>query len=220
MLQYTRSGLDTTALDIKGSNLSIEENYNDDFLPVHQQILKRLCRKKDKGIILLHGRPGTGKTSYIRYLIGKLRKPVLFLPPNLAANITNPDLMSVLLENPDSVFVIEDAENLVMDRNQTGSSAVSDLLNIADGLLSDCLNIQILCSFNTDLSKVDKALMRKGRLIARYEFGTLCIEKAQALSDSLGNKTLIRHPMTLAELYYQDSLEFDQPQKTRIGFYG
>jgi len=220
VLQNTSRGLDTAPLDIKGAKLSIEENYNDDFQVVNQEILKRLSHKKDKGIVLLHGRPGTGKTSYLRYLIGKVRKKILFLPPNLAANITNPDLMNILLDNPDSIFVIEDAENLVMDRNQTGSSAVSALLNIADGLLSDCLNIQILCSFNTDLSKVDKALMRKGRLIARYEFGALSADKAQALSDKLGNDTVITRPMTLADIYNQDNLTFEQPERVRIGFYG
>jgi len=218
VLQYSRSGLDTTAMAIKCPKLEIELNYNNDFLPINREILKRLNTKNDKGIVLLHGRPGTGKTSYIRYIVGKVRKNVLFLPPNLAANITNPDLMNVLLENPNSIFVIEDAENLVMDRDQNGSSAVSALLNIADGLLSDCLNIQIICSFNTDLSKVDKALMRKGRLIARYEFEALQIKKAQVLSDKLGNTTIINRPMTLAEIYNQDNLVFDQPERARIGF--
>lgn len=71
-----------------------------------------------------------------------------------------------------------------MDENSNNSySPVSTLLNLADGLLSDCLNIQIVCSFNTDLSMVDKALMRKGRLIAKYEFKELEVEKAQNLSN-------------------------------------
>ena len=107
----------------------------------------------------------------------------------MANALTNPDLLSILIDNPNSIFVIEDAENIVIDREQNGSSPVSALLNISDGLLSDCLNIQIICSFNTDLSKVDSALMRKGRLIAKYEFKTLEVTKAQQLSDKLGFKT-------------------------------
>ena len=59
---------------------------------------------------------------------------------------------------------------------------VSALLNITDGLLSDWLNIQLICSFNSDISKIDSALMRKGRLIAKYEFKELEVEKANALS--------------------------------------
>lgn len=220
VLKHEQYGLSMTEMPVKCSKLSIEDNYNDDFQAVNAEILKRLSAKNDKGIVLLHGSPGTGKTSYIRFIIGKVRKPVLFLPPNLAANITNPDLMNVLLDNPNSIFVIEDAENLVIDRNRDGNSAVSALLNIADGLLSDCLNIQIICSFNTDLAKVDNALMRKGRLIARYEFKALEIVKAQMLSDRLGNKTKIIRPMTLAEIYNQEKPEFNQVDRIKIGFKG
>jgi tRNA A37 threonylcarbamoyladenosine biosynthesis protein TsaE len=67
-------------LDITKPKLDIEDNYNDDFKETHQTILKRLSKKNDKGLVLLHGKPGTGKTSYIRYLIANLNKDVIFLP--------------------------------------------------------------------------------------------------------------------------------------------
>jgi hypothetical protein len=212
-------GLDTTELEISRPKFSIEDNYNDDFLPVHQTILKRLSKKNDKGIVLLHGKPGTGKTSYIRYLITKVKKDVIFLPPNIAVSITDPGLMDILISNSNSILVIEDAENIIIDRNRSGSSSVSALLNLADGLLSDCLNIQIICSFNTDLSKVDSALMRKGRLIAKYEFGELEVQKAQALSNKLNFKSVITSPMTLTAVYNQDECDFSAiTSKRTVGF--
>jgi len=160
--------------------------------------------------VLLHGKPGTGKTSYIRYLVTKLKKQLIFLPPNIASIITDPSLISSLINNRNSVLVIEDAENIIVSRDTHKGSPVSAILNITDGLLSDCLNIQIICSFNTDLSKIDNALMRKGRLIAKYEFKELEIEKAQRLSDKLGFKTEITEPMTLTEIYNQQDKEFNQ----------
>jgi len=208
LLINTPHGLDTRSMEISKPKFVIEDNYNDDFVPVHQTILNRLQKEKDKGLVLLHGKPGGGKTTYIRYLITSIKKTVIFLPPNVAACVTDPGLMNVLIEYPNSVLVIEDAENIVIDRNQSGSSSVSALLNLADGLLSDCLNIQIICSFNTDLSHVDSALTRKGRLIAKYEFGELCPEKAQALSNKLGFTSIIDTPMTLAAIYNQDETEF------------
>jgi ATP-dependent 26S proteasome regulatory subunit len=93
------------------------------------------------------------------------------------------------------------------------------LLNISDGLLADSLNVQIICSFNTDISKIDGALMRKGRLIAKYEFKELEIEKAQKLSNKLGFKTQLTEPMSLTAIYNQEDKDFQEAQKGRpIGF--
>src|SRR5690606_36422641 len=136
-----------------------------------------------------------------------------------ASNITSPALLSVLIDNPNSIFVIEDAENIISSREQNVNSPVSALLNLSDGLLSDCLNIQIICSFNTDLSKIDSALLRKGRLIAQYEFKELETEKAQVLSDKLGFKTTIVKPMTLTDIYNQEEKSFEKNKnRIAIGF--
>jgi len=95
---------------------------------------------------------------------------------------------------------------------------VSALLNLSDGLLSDCLNIQIICSFNTDLSKVDTALLRKGRLIAKYEFKELETTKAQTLSNKLGYTTKIDTPMTLTDIYNQEEHNYQTERRKVIGF--
>lgn len=211
-------GLELTALEIKKTRLNIGLFYNDDFKAVDQLICKRLNAKNDKGIILLHGLPGTGKTTYIRHLVGRVKKKILFLPPGIASHITDPDFVNILVENPNSIVIIEDAEHVIQDRSYSGSSGVSNLLNISDGLLSDFLNVQLLCTFNTPISRIDSALLRKGRLIARYEFGKLSIEKAQTLGRYLGQSRTITQEMTLGEIYHPEKQPAVRDEVVSIGF--
>jgi ATP-dependent 26S proteasome regulatory subunit len=205
-------------MEIKKTRLNLDLYYEDDFMAIDKIIQGRLNQKKDKGIVLLHGLPGTGKTTYLRYLVGRLKKRVLFLSPGVAGNILNADFMELLIDNPDSILVIEDAENIIMDRRINQDSSVSNLLNISDGLMADFLNVQIICTFNHPLSMIDNALMRKGRLIAKYEFGKLNTLKARRLSDHLGFDTIISQPMTIAEIAHQGERQYQAPRTEVIGF--
>lgn len=207
-------------LEVKKPRLSIADNYNDDILPVHKVIVSRLRKKSDKGIVLLHGKPGTGKTSYLRYLITQVKKEVIFLPPDMAPVLNGPDFIGLLMEHPDSILVIEDAENVIVDRERSSSSPVAALLNLSDGLLSDCLNIQIVCTFNTNVSRVDDALLRKGRLIAQYEFLPLQVAKANALAAKLNLQRTFTEETNLTEIYNADLPDANAkaPAKAKIGF--
>jgi ATP-dependent 26S proteasome regulatory subunit len=105
-----------------------------------------------------------------------------------------------------------------MDRRMNANAAVSNLLNISDGLLSDFLNVQLICTFNNSLTMVDSALMRKGRLIAKYEFGKLSVEKAKVLSKHFGHDRHIDEPMTVAEIRNQHEPEATPQVASVIGF--
>jgi hypothetical protein len=218
IISLSGGSLDLKILAIKPTKLDINLYYNDDFLAVHNTINERLSKENDKGIVLLHGLPGTGKTTYLRYLIGNLKKKVMFVSPSVAGNLMNPEFMDLLLDNPNSILVIEDAENIIMDRRYSSQSSVSNLLNISDGLLSDCLNVQIICTFNSELHLVDNALLRKGRLIARYEFGKLETVKAQALAKHLQKPIQVNKPMTLAEITNPEETHHETKQVNVIGF--
>jgi hypothetical protein len=78
-------------------------------------------------------------------------------------------------------------------------------------LLGDAMHQQIIATFNCDLSSIDPALLRKGRLIANHEFNKLDVETSKNLSEKLGfGRDAIKGPMTLAEIYNQgDDQEVD-----------
>jgi hypothetical protein len=217
IISFDGRNLDLKPLPIKPTKLDIGLYYNDDFKEIDELIKTKLSQQDDKGIVLLHGVPGTGKTTYMRHLIGELNKKILFVSPAVAGQLMNPEFIDLLIDNPNSVLIIEDAENIIMDRKRNSDSSVSNLLNLSDGLLSDCISVQIICTFNSSLSTIDTALMRKGRLIASYEFGKLAVDKAQRLSDHLGLDQLIVKPMTLAEITNPDAKDFET-KSNRIGF--
>ncbi len=213
-----KNALGLKKMEIKRTKLDIDLFYDESFRETDELIRNRLNKKNDKGIVLLHGLPGAGKTSYLRYLVGKIKKRVLFISPSVADNLMNPDFIELLASNPNTVLIIEDAENIIMDRKHSQGSSVSNLLNISDGLLADFLNVQLICTFNNSLALIDNALLRKGRLIAKYEFGRLNKAQSQRLSDHLGFNTTITRPMTVAEIANQHEKQFDAPEIRAIGF--
>ena len=217
----TNRGYDTTSFELPKQKLDIELGYGKSFKPIHEKIIHKLNEPKSKGLVLLHGTPGTGKTHYLKYLASKIKnKRVLFIPPFLADFITSPEMTPFLIQNAGSVLFIEDAEKVITDRNTGGGNGVSNILNITDGILSDILNIQIVATFNMDKKKIDEALLRKGRLIAEHKFDALPTEDSQALIDHLGFDYKTDKPMTLTEIYNLSEVEYKSEDKGRekIGF--
>jgi SpoVK/Ycf46/Vps4 family AAA+-type ATPase len=216
----TPRGYDTTSFELPDQKLDIELGYGKGFKPIHEKIINTLNQKNGKGLVLLHGTPGTGKTHYLKYIASKVRdKRVLFIPPYLADFITSPEMTPFLIQNSNSILFIEDAERVITDRNNGGANGVSNILNITDGILSDILKIQIVATFNMDKAKIDSALLRKGRLIAEHKFDALPIEDANNLIKHLGKNYVTTKPMTLTEIYNLEETEYKSEDKySPIGF--
>ena len=208
---------------IKPLALDLATMYNDDFLPVHQKIKESLS-DGNKGLVLLHGLAGSGKTNYIKWLTAQIpNKNFIFVPNNLIGALAEPQFMSMLIDNKNSVLVLEDCENYIAERVGGGntSDVVSTILNIADGILSDVLECQFICTFNADLMDIDHALLRHGRLIAEYQFGALTVDKANAYLASVGKDITVDQPMTLANVSNIDETEYkSSPAQKNFGFIG
>jgi len=221
IVTFNQGKMELQNIKCKVPGFKLNENYNDDLIKLDEQITTNLRSKDQGGLFLFHGLPGTGKTSYIKHLVKRLKKTIIFLPLQTAENIDSPSLVNLLLQNRNSVLVIEDAERLLASRDSGNNFGISTILNITDGLLSDGLGIKVICTFNTKLSNIDKALLRKGRLKSLYEFKPLEANKAKDLLVKLGVENVeIKEPMTLADIYNfnQDNNALKITSRNPIGF--
>jgi hypothetical protein len=199
-------------------SIEIADLYNDDFFEVDKAI-SEFMTKQESGIILLHGEPGTGKTTYIKHLICKFTdREFIFVQNDFVSDLLKPTFVAFLLQNKNAVLIIEDAEKVVVPRDHSSeASVVSTILQLTDGLFSDFLNIKIICTFNTDIERIDKALLRKGRMVAKYSFAALSAEKTTALAKKLGHEN-VEGSLTLADIFGYDKLEFKNTNQRKIGF--
>lgn len=217
---HAEFGIELRKFNIKKQEINLTDNYNDDFLEVDHTIRNFLGDNKQNGLVLLHGKYGTGKTSYIRNLMGTINKRFIFLPVNMMESISSPNFLPFISKYNNSILILEDCETIIKQR-ESGSSdnSLVNLLNLGDGLLSDALSIKLICTFNADLKHIDQAILRKGRLISRYEFKELSIEKTKILCKKIGSEKQINQPQTLAEIYNWDSKGTDNQQSgKKIGF--
>ena len=193
--------------------------YNEGFDEIHNSIVKSI--KEDKnGLYLLYGKPGTGKSTYIRHLIkecGTEKRRFVYVPSGLFEDFTNPTILPFLLRNKGCVFVIEDCESLVTVDGGGRSEGITDLLNMTDGLLADALNIKIICTFNTDYSKIDEALLRPGRCRCKYEFDLLEKDRANKVAERFGLEKVDKDT-SLAELFNPEIEFAESKKKKKLGF--
>lgn len=225
--------LDRNAFSIKipfkfEEKVSIEEDYNDDFSPINDTVKAWLDDNKKNGLIILNGEKGSGKSSYIKSLIkdyyGKM--DFVFVTSDGIDSLIRKGMTVLVEEFNGKVVILEDCENMLKSRDSTeyNNSIVPILLNLTDGILSNVCRCKFILTFNTKLTKVDSALLRKGRCYAQYEFGKLCHDKSVKLLNKLGykveDKDVDKNGMTLSDIFYYDGMDNSKANenKRKIGF--
>ena len=203
-LENARHGMDVTPNKIKKKVTDLGINYNDELLTKVPDIIADMNMEKP-GLYLFHGIPGTGKSSFINYLIHNVDKMFIFIPNYITQELDSPTFIKILQEHPNSILILEDAEKILSSRDKSGNPLISTLLNLSDGLLGDCLNLQFICTMNGKIADLDTAVLRKGRLLHSIEFKPLEIAKVITLCDSLGYKDYEVKEMTLADIYCLES---------------
>lgn len=214
---------------------NIEDNYSKEFNNFVPEKMDEFIKGDSGGIVIFRGEPGTGKSSYCKHLIMKYSNEADFLIVSQDTILSNPEgfrtflisggIDTVYSDKPKKqIFLIEDCEKLLVERDSiSGNSTsiiLSDILNYSDGIVGDLVQSKFIFTFNTNLSKVDKALLRKGRMKLNYEFKKLKGEDLDNLLNKLGktvSEDTKRSGMSLADIYNLEEESYIK-DKRRIGF--
>jgi len=213
--------LDLQRFDVKlpSEEIDLKLNYGEIAEFKFQKIIEQINNNKN-GLVLLSGDPGTGKSTFLKYLTTKTTRKVVYVSSTIVAQFSNPEFLSFILEHRNCILLLEDAEKVLRNREVEDNNYVSNILNISDGILGDCLNILIIATFNIGREDIDPALVRKGRLLIDHHFIALTVEQSNILLEKIGIDHKTDVPMTLAEIYNKEDNYYEkkQDEKIRVGF--
>jgi hypothetical protein len=201
------------SLRIDKMDIDIKATYNDEICDNIGNV-DNFIMHDESGIAMFYGEPGTGKSTFIKYIIQRYdTKNFILLNSDVLAYMTDSTFLGFLLANKNAIYIIEDAEKLIESRKMSNNNVISSFLNLSDGITSNAIKCKFICTFNDSISNIDQAVMRKGRLKLKFEFKKLCVEKARKINPDINTDT------SLADLFNVNENDFTKKQTRRIGFH-
>ena len=229
LVSLTPAGAETDFVEIQ-NGVWIDEtelvlHYGDEFVNWERAWLERIGTRQS-GLTLVFGPPGVGKTQWLKSLMMRFndRFVCYYLPLSSFDVLASPSFVSFWLEQnrihskKAKLAVIEDAEDVLLPRDENSRAKVSNLLNIGDGFLGDHLKLHVIASTNAPLQRLDPALLRPGRLMGAYHFRRLSRVDAQRLAKAKGLMLPEQEDWSLAEIYNGTPQEPDLKKGARVGF--
>jgi ATP-dependent 26S proteasome regulatory subunit len=124
----------------------------------------------------LIGPPGTGKTSFIKYLLTRSGSGAkVSYDPDI---IKSDSFFAEFVEGDASFMIFEDADAFLQSKKE-GNTLMHRFLNVADGLVSTKGKKLIFSTNLPSITDIDEALIRPGRCFDICHFRNLTRDEAE-----------------------------------------
>lgn len=178
----------------------VRENYTDDVLQKFDAVVKSWTEGPTHGrVAILTGPPGTGKTHLVRGFMHAIQGAgFVVLPHGMLESLGGPSLIGLLADAAEMrrklVFVLEDADDALVARDQGNMHLISSLLNLGDGLLGAALDLFVICTTNRKSNEIDPAILRAGRLAGKMDLKGLRKDQARRVLQRLNPRASLPEP--------------------------
>ena len=216
-ITINQNGLELDSIELmKADYENIDCYFNDDVLKKTNKLIKSL-KKTNKGLTIIHGDRGTGKTTLVNHIVSKIDKIAIFIPCSMIeTTINNPDFRNFIKRYRNSVLIIDDSELYFSEMYSKSNIFTNNLLQFVDGFQSDELDLNIITILNVDdIEEIDHILLDCNNLIDIIEVDDLEKEKAIELNKLVNGKSKVKGSTRLIDVLKKRDFNLDNDE---IGF--
>ena len=199
-IEIIEVNVNTNALDTSPINIEVNDDndffdyYESNIMKEYNNLLK--SHNKNNNILsIIHGIRGTGKSTFLKYLINNLNKKVILIPFNMIDSIINSfDFIDIIKANKNSVFVLEDVDGLI-----NPNISLNTFVNTIESISSDSWDVNFIVTLNNN--QIYQPLKESKRLESIIKFDKLSIKMVHEIVEKHGIKGKFDRPMTISEIF-------------------
>lgn len=187
-LIITSDGLSIEPIEIlKFDSKNFNMYYNDSVIKDSKKMIKNL-KEYNKGLSIVYGERGVGKTSLVCNVLSKLDKISIFIPLSLLdITINSHEFKNFIRKYKDCIIVIDDCEIFFSNTHIKSNILSNNIVQMVDGISSDMDNIHIIIILNTDsINSIDPILVDSNNILSIIEVDKLTNKKSKRIQKLLG----------------------------------